>query len=376
MKVKKVVALIMTLFIMDMAYPTLNVTSEKFTSFASYEYTEGTYDRLTYKNYGDYIEISDCYKSVETIEIPSYINGIPVTSIGENAFYECRDLTSVNIPESVKNIGSFAFTYCKSLKSVNIPDGVTSIEYDTFAFCSSLISIELPESVTFIDDYAFYSCKNLVSLNIPESVTKIGGFAFYKTLWFEEKRKENPFVVINGILIDGEMCSGEILIPDGVKSIGYSAFAGCENLVSVVVPRCVETIEYGAFKACPELESITFLNPECDIFADEYTVSNNFDYFYGTIYGYENSTTQMYAGKYHKNFISLGQAPEEVSTLAGDINGDGKFNVADTVLFQKYLLGISDTEIVNPNNVDLYSDRRLDAFDLCLMKRKLTEDFI
>ena len=360
---------------MGMVCPTLNGVSDKIIAFASSEYTEGTYDRLTYKNYGDYIEISDCYKSVETIEIPSDIDGIPITSIGENAFYECKYLTSINIPDSVKNIGDFAFTYCKSLKSINIPNGVTSIGYDTFAFCSSLISIKLPESVTFIDDYAFYSCKNLVSLNIPESVTRIGGFAFYKTLWLEEKRKENPLVIVNEILIDGEVCSGEVLIPDGVKSIGHSAFAECENLVSIVVPSSVEAIEYGAFKACPELESITFLNHECDIFDDEYTASNNFNHFYGTIYGYENSTAQAYAEKYGRNFESLGKAPEK-ETSTGDINGDGEFNVADVVLFQKYLLGMPDTTISDLKNADLCADGRLDTFDLCIMKKKLVEDLV
>ena len=251
----------------------------------------------------------------------------------------------------------------------------TSIGYDTFAFCSSLISIKLPESVTFIDDYAFYSCKNLVSLNIPESVTRIGGFAFYKTLWLEEKRKENPLVIVNEILIDGEVCSGEVLIPDGVKSIGHSAFAECENLVSIVVPSSVEAIEYGAFKACPELESITFLNHECDIFDDEYTASNNFNHFYGTIYGYENSTAQAYAEKYGRNFESLGKAPEK-ETSTGDINGDGEFNVADVVLFQKYLLGMPDTTISDLKNADLCADGRLDTFDLCIMKKKLVEDLV
>ncbi len=95
-------------------------------------------------------------------------------------------------------------------------------------------------------------------------------------------------------------------------------------------------------------------------------------YFGGTIYGYENSAAQEYAEKYNRKFVSLGEAPEQNTTI-GDMNGDNEFNVADVVTFQQYLLGTSDTEVSDLKNADLNSDGLLDSFDLCLMKKKLIE---
>ena len=78
-----------------------------------------------------------------------------VTSIGKSAFYNCTDLTSVTIPESVTSIGDAAFCYCTGLTSFTIPNSVKSI-----------------------GAYAFYDCTGLPSIMIPESVTSIGANAF------------------------------------------------------------------------------------------------------------------------------------------------------------------------------------------------------
>ena len=82
------------------------------------------------------------------ITIPSSLDGSPVASIGEYAFYRCRGLTSVTIPDSVTSIGDGAFADCSGLTSVTIPDGVTSIGECAFFWCSGLTSVTIPESVT------------------------------------------------------------------------------------------------------------------------------------------------------------------------------------------------------------------------------------
>ena len=97
-----------------------------------------------------------------------------VTSIGINAFYNCKALTSVAMP-SVTSIGEGAFNSCSSLESVAMPS-VTSIGSRAFFACSSLTSVAMP-LVTSIDDYAFSSCSSLTSVDMP-SVTSIGGSAF------------------------------------------------------------------------------------------------------------------------------------------------------------------------------------------------------
>lgn len=90
--------------------------------------------------------------------------GNTVTSIGEGAFHECDGLTSVTIPNSVTSIGLDAFNGCSSLTSINIPDTVTSIGGDAFDSCSSLTSMTIPSSVTSIGDWAFASCSSLTSV--------------------------------------------------------------------------------------------------------------------------------------------------------------------------------------------------------------------
>lgn len=102
------------------------------------------------------------YNGVSTeVYIPSYYEGLPVTSIGDSAFYGCDSLTSITIPDSVISIGKAAFRYCRSLTSVMIGDGVTSIGGWAFYACSSLTSIVIPDSVTSIGDRAFYDCSRL-----------------------------------------------------------------------------------------------------------------------------------------------------------------------------------------------------------------------
>ena len=98
-------------------------------------------------------------KSLTSIVIPD-----SVTSIGENAFENCSSLTSIVIPESVKSIGEFAFQYCSSLTSIVIPDSVKSIGPCAFLGCKSLTSMVIPDSVTRIITAAFYGCKSLTSI--------------------------------------------------------------------------------------------------------------------------------------------------------------------------------------------------------------------
>ncbi len=101
-----------------------------------------------------------------------------LTSIGDEAFYDCSSLTSITIPNSVTSIGDGAFSYCSSLRSITIPNSVTSIGNQAFYYCSSLTSITIPNSVTSIGSSAFSYCSSLRSITIPNSVTSIGSSAF------------------------------------------------------------------------------------------------------------------------------------------------------------------------------------------------------
>ncbi len=181
-----------------------------------------------------------------SVTIPSTIDGLPVTSIGDNAFFGCS-LTGVTIPNSVTNIGSNVFGCCDTLKAIAvdpanssyssvdgvlfdrnqttlvaypegraggyvIPNSVTSIGDLAFDNCSSLSSVAIPNSVMNIGTYAFRGCTSLTSVTIPNSVTSIGGSAFWHCTSLTSVR-----------------------IGSGVTSIGYWAFGYCTSLTAITV---------------------------------------------------------------------------------------------------------------------------------------------
>ena len=166
-------------------------------------------------------------KSLTNINIPN-----SVTTIGDSAFVGCESLTNINIPNSVPTIGEQAFLGCESLVNINIPNSVTTIGDSAFAFCDSLTSINIPNSVTTIGKFAFSDCDSLVNINIPNSVTTIGEYAF-----------------------DGCKSLVNINIPNSITTIGEYAFDGCKSLVNINIPNSVTTIGKGAFACCINLPS-------------------------------------------------------------------------------------------------------------------------
>ena len=278
-----------------------------------------------------------------------------VESIGNYAFYKCT-LTSVTIPDSVISIGHSAFGGCSKLTSVYItdlevwcnisfgntesnplyydplyyaktlylndelvtnlviPDSVTSIGDYAFRGCSSLTSITIPDSVISIGDYAFHTCSSLTSVTIGDSVTSIGSAAFgycskltsvYITdleAWFNisfSSSYSNPLYYAKKLYINDELVTN-LVIPDGITSIGNYAFENCSSLTSVTIPDSVISIGNSAFCDCSSLTSIVFESADTTIYDSSYTITSN-----ATIYGYEGSTAQSYAEEYNRTFVKF-----------------------------------------------------------------------
>jgi hypothetical protein len=135
--------------------------------------------QLAYTTNNGAITITKYTGFAASLTIPSTINGLPVTSIGDDAFIYWIGLTNLTIPNSVTNIGNNVFTYCTSLTNVTLPNSVTSIGSNAFAYCTSLTSISLPDSLTSIGESAFSGSTGLTNITIGNGVTNIGVWAFF-----------------------------------------------------------------------------------------------------------------------------------------------------------------------------------------------------
>ena len=142
--------------------------------------------------------VSDCLETASgSLDIPSTYNGLPVTSIGNEAFNGCTSLTGITIPDGVTSIQSRTFANCSNLASITISDSVTFIDFRAFADCTSLTSITIPSSVTSIGVSAFSGCYNLTNITIPDSVTSIGNGAFYACTGLNEINLPYRFYSVN-----------------------------------------------------------------------------------------------------------------------------------------------------------------------------------
>jgi hypothetical protein len=111
-----------------------------------------------------------------TVTIPSNINTLFVSSVGENAFWDCP-LTSVEIPGNVTSIGEDAFALCGDLTNATVAEGVVSIGEGAFIECGSLASVTIPASVTSIGDYAF-EASGVISVYLKGNAPAVGSLAF------------------------------------------------------------------------------------------------------------------------------------------------------------------------------------------------------
>jgi hypothetical protein len=212
------------------------------------------------------------------VTIPSTINGLPVTSIGDSAFESYTSLTSVTIGNNVISIEDWAFEGCTSLASVTIPDSVTSIGYAAFVFCTGLTSVTIGNSVTSIGEAAFSDCTSLTSITIPDRVTSIENETFYGCFSLTNATIGNSVTSIGDWAFYG--CTGlsSVTIPNSVTNIGEGAFESCTSLTSVTIPNSVTSIARYAFYSCTSLTGVYFQgnapNADSDVFngADNATV--------------------------------------------------------------------------------------------------------
>ena len=181
-----------------------------------------------------------------------------MTQISSGAFSGCADLKSVTIPGSVKSIGGWAFSACYALTDVTISYGVKSIADHVFYGCLALASVSIPDSITSIGEYAFGDCYELTNVTIPGSVTSIGASAFH------ECRALTSVTILYGVTAIESRAFiacyrlASVTIPGSVTDIGDFAFYECGALTTVTIPKSVTNIGEYAFHGYPGLTDVYY----------------------------------------------------------------------------------------------------------------------
>lgn len=158
-----------------------------------------------------------------------------VVEIEHDAFMNCLELLSVEIPETVHSIGREAFARCINLQSVELTNSVIEIGEAAFFNCESLLSFDLPDNINIINKQLFSGCNSLKTVEIPDNITEIGEYAFYSCESLQE-----------------------IYIPDTVTVIGMGAFCFCLSITNAMIPSSVIEIGEYAFQQCESLENVIF----------------------------------------------------------------------------------------------------------------------
>lgn len=220
-------------------------------------------------------------------------------SIGDSAFYDCANLVTVNIPDSIKEINKYAFQGCTSLSSVNFAEGthLKMLDSSIFAGCTSLIEFKLPKSDTAKD--LFGSSSAVKKFTLAKDALLSDGVLVGLTSCeeFVVEEGNTSFVAENGVLYNKNKSTlirypqskadTSFAVPEGVTQIGdsskQSAFYGAKKLTSVSIPASVRTIGAAAFYNCNALTNIDFLAAKD---------GNNFDLSIGEdAFGYSGLTS-------------------------------------------------------------------------------------
>ncbi len=216
-------------------------------------------------------------------DIVSYTISDQKTSIGRNAFKDCRQLKEIHIPAQIKEIDAYAFEGCESLVRVTFDhqsSSLKTIAYKAFAACTSLESVEIPEGVTaivggfygctalehvilpeslmIIGKECFTNCKSLQRISIPPNVQRLGEAAFQSCTSLRNLTIPDRVFKIDEFCFDGCSSLAEIILPNRLAEINAYLFRGCSKLKTIEFPKYLQSISIYAFDSCSSLELVIF----------------------------------------------------------------------------------------------------------------------
>ena len=290
----------------------LTPVSENAFYLASYTEVTLTFSLIESDYAYELTSVSD--SSIQGFSIPSIYDGLPVTSIGVEAFVNFVNLSYIEIPTTVTTINDAAFGACSSLKSITLPENIDTVSPFAFASCDSLTTINvdaanvtyasvdgvlfskdlleivyypyghgttysipngtttilefafagsalssvvIPSSVTTIQRNAFVANRSLDNLVIPDTVTTLGSGVFANCSSLSSVSLPSVLTSIPSSLFYGCTSLTTILLPGTVTTIGNQAFQGCSSMVSIDLPSGLTSIGTSAFDGCTLLGNIT-----------------------------------------------------------------------------------------------------------------------
>lgn len=203
---------------------------------------------------------ADC-KKLTAIELPEELQ-----TIKWYAFGGCTNLEKVTLPEGLTTLGSAAFAHCTSLTEMTIPNGVTELSA-TFVDCVSLSKLTLPDDLKTMKNGVIEGCNSLETLNLPATLQSISGTwpGHLKTITTAPASvrymSEDGILYDkqeNGILFVNASITGHVTVREGIATIGETAFSGRKGLTSITLPESCISIGDAAFKDCTALSSVEF----------------------------------------------------------------------------------------------------------------------
>lgn len=357
MKLRKKTAAIFLSVIMAVLIAAATVSAQ-----AVVTVSDGTF---TYVYQNDVWQLYGYLGSESEITLPESYAGTPVTSIADRSFLN-SSVTSVVVPDSYTSVGSYAFYSCKDLKQISLPETISLIGMGAFAK-SGLIAADLSETkITAVPSYLFTGCASLESVLLPNNVENVGEAAFAETALtsleipssvtvlgytaFANTESLEKVTLHEGLKSIGESCFensalGTINLPETLESIGASAFRGNSSLKTLYIPDSVTSI--GAYALYP-MSVQGLIEVKC--FENSYAADYCYENFvmntksYQKLFGDANldglvTINDVTSIQRHCAEMDTLQAPE---IILADADKNGIVGIEDATLIQRYLAEYDD----------------------------------